>query len=231
MQDTVLGPGGPQLYDEAKTQYTPPGGGGTPQQKELARKAMGLTGRDPQEVLQEKEMLKRFEDALITKRQGNLETRKEVFQRETATIAEKSRKEAVAEKERLYRERPKNNQMKEELLKARFEGRWTPQHQAVWDLMHPLERLVMGNVEKRLSGNMDYMMAIDPKVKDRIRTEELARALKEMDMLRKGEVAEDEDEDEDELSEEDALALLKEAGGNKNKARKLLAEMKKKGKK
>jgi NACalpha-BTF3-like transcription factor len=52
-----------------------------------------------------------------------------------------------------------------------------------------------------------------------------------MDMLRKGEVAEDEDEDEDELSEEDALALLKEAGGNKNKARKLLAEMKKKGKK
>jgi hypothetical protein len=227
MQDTVLGPGGPQLYDESKTQYTAPGTGGTPQQRELARKAMGLSGRDPQEVLQEKLLMEAIKDTIISKRQGDLETRKERFQRETAETSEKGRKEAVAEKERLYRERPKSNQMKEELLKAKFEGRWTPQHQAVWDLMHPLERLVMGSVKERLAGNAEYMITMDPKVKDRIRSEELAKALKEMDMLRTGER---EEEDEDDMSEEEALALLTEAGGNKDKARKL-AEAKKKGKK
>lgn len=233
MQDTTLGPGGPQLYDEAKTQYTPSGTGGTPQQQELARKAMGLTGRDPQEALQEKVMLKRFEDALTTKRGKELSEHREGLRRDTEGATAIQRKGEMEYRAKLDREtRRMFTSGQQELLSAALENRWTPAHQAAQELLHPTDAKKLASVEAKLKNNMEYTMTLDPVAKQRMRDEALASVNKEWDMIRRGGSGSEEDEEDEEVSEEEALKMLTDKGIEPGKAKKALAEAfkKKKGK-
>jgi hypothetical protein len=126
--------------------------GGQPSQgpmSEIQRSAIGLKGRDPQVVMQEKLFVEQLKQA------GLLEKGKQLIQ-----AREESQRKLMGEREAATQRRPSLSQVLGGIVQAKLEGKMTPEMDAAWRMAHPVEGKIIDQVEKSLMGNDAYKMAV-----------------------------------------------------------------------
>lgn len=118
-------------------------------QSEMERGILGLKGRDPQVILQEKMFLEEM------KQSGLLAKGKELIaaREESAGRLQDKRQTAV-------QKTPTLSQVMGGILQAKIDGKITPQQDAAWRMVKPVESAVLDRVERQLKGNQAYQLAV-----------------------------------------------------------------------
>ena len=116
---------------------------------EMERGILGLKGRDPQVILQEKMFL---EDM---KQSGMLARGKELI-----GAREESTRRLQGERQEAAKKQPTLSQVMGGILQAKIDGKITPQQDAAWRMAKPVETHVLDKVEQQLKGNQAYQLAV-----------------------------------------------------------------------
>lgn len=142
---------------------------------EMHRAALGLKGRDPQIVLNEKLMLERIKQSELFEKSRKL-----------VELHQKGQEELLSKRQGMMKDRPPTqSQVLGGILQAEIEGKATPGMKSAWRLAHPLEGQVLDKVERELMHNEAYKVAVatgDVPTANKLRQDTMERLMTFMGM-------------------------------------------------